>query len=103
MKKIVLIFGLILLISLSSAFAADSAPSDAAAPDVVSASGYVTLELKEPPKLAVIAMEMRSAISGFSVKNISNISMSILSLLTVLVIFNIYQSIKYLQEQKSII
>ena len=104
MKKFAFVFGLILLMLLKSVLAQD----------VVSASGYITLEIKEPPKIVPIKSlsTSQSILTGFSIKEMVNkdasldknsvLMASIFSLLIFLIIFNIYQCIKYLQEQKSI-
>ena len=102
MKKFVLIFVLVLLLLIIPVLADDA----------VSATGYVTLELKEPPKIVESSGLAKSGLTGFSIKDLANkeapadknfmLTASLLSLLLILIIFNIYQSMKYLQEQKSI-
>ena len=105
MKRFVFIFGLILLLIITNVLADTSE-------NIVSATGYVTLEIKEPPKIDFKALP-QSELTGFSIKSTNNkynlinenslLLIFIASLLFILTIFNIYQCNKYLQEQKSII
>ena len=99
MKRFIFVFALILL-SLIVPVLAD---------DVVTSTGYITLEIKESPPIVNIKT---SYLSGFLIKEIENKGIPIdrnillitfiLFLLIIITLFNSYQYLTYRKELKSI-